>query len=522
MKQKFFNVIFRASFIIVAAFVIASCQSRNTNTEPNNNIEEVKDIELNVSNDTTIYMLAGESFNINYTIKKGDIKILSQQNHWNVSITKDNDKKITVSSPSMDNLQGNNQYDMIIGSTNPSVNINVKVHFKVADLTERGGVYLLSEGNMTTENGSIAYITPDGGLIDTLYKRVNGTELGNVAQDMCIHDGKAYIICQNGESNAVGTEFANDGMLIIVDLKTFRKIKSYKKSELSKIEWPTHLISLDGQNIYIRAKNGIWHLDNTTGELTPVENITPNQGSGDYMPVNNTNPSIGFVVLNNKIYYASYFDQWRSGIIKEITPGEKVARDKRLPMRNAIMVNKIVDLMPSDDGKLWVLGYATQTYVLFKFDVNAEYDHKTLLPYNVITEDIKINGNSHNIAFIGDRVFFLDSGQTVIYDFVWDKKASPEPVKNMSGVIEEWLHTPQANEYLDFFDVDGDARSFYNGLAINPVTKKLYVYTLKDYALWNKSGKVFELNTNETNAETIVNKKWTGVGRFAAGFFFNK
>ena len=36
---------------------------------------------------------------------------------------------------------------------------------------------------MTTENGSLIYITPEGYVVDTAYRRVNGTDLGNVAQD---------------------------------------------------------------------------------------------------------------------------------------------------------------------------------------------------------------------------------------------------------------------------------------------------------------------------------------------------
>ena len=43
---------------------------------------------------------------------------------------------------------------------------------------------------MTTENGSLTWISPEGYVIDDAYKAVNGTELGNVAQDMAFCDGK--------------------------------------------------------------------------------------------------------------------------------------------------------------------------------------------------------------------------------------------------------------------------------------------------------------------------------------------
>lgn len=47
--------------------------------------------------------------------------------------------------------------------------------------TDPKGVFVLNEGNMTTENGSLTYITPEGYVIGDAYKAVNGTELGNVA-----------------------------------------------------------------------------------------------------------------------------------------------------------------------------------------------------------------------------------------------------------------------------------------------------------------------------------------------------
>lgn len=516
------NILIRALCSLFAIVVAGSCQPRNGKNEEPIDPQKTNYIELSVSNDTTIHMLCGETFVIDYKIKKGDLKIKSSSPEWSVALNNGSEKKIEITSPSIEKTSDNKQFDLVVCSTDESVSEKQRIHFKIADLTERGGMYVLSEGNMTTENGSIAYITPDGGLVDNVYRRVNGTELGNVAQDMFIHDGKAYIISQNGEKNAVGNDFENDGMLIIVDLKTFKKIKSYKKSQLSKMEWPTHIATLDGQNIYIRAKNGIWHLDNNSEELSLVEEVTPNKSGGDYMPVNNTNPSVRFAILNNKIYYASYYSQWRSGIIKEIVPGKKIAKDRKLPIRNAAIIDKIVDVIPSQDGKLWILGEQNQVYKLFKFDVNKEYGSKELLPYNVITEEIKVSGNSNKLAFMGDRIFFLDPEQTVIYHFNWSETALPEAKKGIGGTIESWENTPQAEELVDFFDIDSDARSFYNGFAINPLNKKLYIYTMKSNALWNKSGKIYEIDPNGNNSENMVLRKWEKVGRFPAGFFFNK
>lgn len=53
------------------------------------------------------------------------------------------------------------------------------------------GTFVLNEGNMTTENGSLTWISPEGYVIDDAYKAVNGTELGNVAQDMAFSTARS-------------------------------------------------------------------------------------------------------------------------------------------------------------------------------------------------------------------------------------------------------------------------------------------------------------------------------------------
>lgn len=119
---------------------------------------------------------------------------------------------------------------------------------------------------MTTENGSLTYITPKGEAISNTYKLVNGTELGNVSQDMCIHDGKIYIISQNGDHNPVGTEFNNDGLLVIADAHTLKKIDAYKKEELKGLTCPSHIAVLDEEYVYIRD-NGVPEGDNGSGKI---------------------------------------------------------------------------------------------------------------------------------------------------------------------------------------------------------------------------------------------------------------
>ena len=101
------------------------------------------------------------------------------------------------------------------------------------DYSDPEGTFVLNEGNMSSDNGSVIYITANGRLINYAYWRMNGSELGNVGQDMFIADGKAYIISQNG---------GNDGILVEADARTLKRTGKFGKSDLPGLScrrmWP--------------------------------------------------------------------------------------------------------------------------------------------------------------------------------------------------------------------------------------------------------------------------------------------
>src|SRR5690554_3489535 len=80
----------------------------------------------------------------------------------------------------------------------------IKVSIIGNGYTAAGGVFVLNEGNMTTENGSLLYIDTNGQVYDKVYNNANGASLGNTAQDLFIDGDKIYIISQNGKTNPMG------------------------------------------------------------------------------------------------------------------------------------------------------------------------------------------------------------------------------------------------------------------------------------------------------------------------------
>ena len=144
---------------------------------------------------------------------------------------------------------------------------------------------------MTTENGSLLYISPDGQIYNRVYNNANGASLGNVSQDIFIDGEKMYIISQNGKTNPLGLGFENDGMLIVANSETLQKVASYT-DELSTLSWPSHVAVLDEEHIFIRDNAGVYRFNSTNEELQLI--------SGSARAAKNR-----MAVVNDKVFFYS-------------------------------------------------------------------------------------------------------------------------------------------------------------------------------------------------------------------------
>lgn len=70
------------------------------------------------------------------------------------------------------------------------------------------GVYVLNEGGFTKSNASLSFYLPDSNKVypDVFYA-ANGRSIGDVANDMVVHDGKAFIVVNNSHKiEVISTE----------------------------------------------------------------------------------------------------------------------------------------------------------------------------------------------------------------------------------------------------------------------------------------------------------------------------
>ena len=79
------------------------------------------------------------------------------------------------------------------------------------------GTFILNEGNMSNETGTLTFVDSKGTAMDSAYYRVNQTLLGNVCQDLFISDSKIYVLSQNGAKNG------GEGLLTIANADNLEK-----------------------------------------------------------------------------------------------------------------------------------------------------------------------------------------------------------------------------------------------------------------------------------------------------------
>ena len=352
------------------------------------------------------------------------VEVIDQPEDWSVELNRV-EGYVAITPPldvNMDNtyevrLQGMDENGLLYLAV-------ARIQLLSIDFSDPNGVFILNEGNMTTENGSLIYIDGEGHVMDYVYKSINGSELGNATQDLCIAGGKMYIIAQNGNS------MNGDGMLVVADSKTLERVAAYN-DELSSLSWPTHVAVLDDENIFIRDNAGIHRFNSLTHELTFVE------GSNGVkkMTMAITGGKV-FAPLNNDILV--------------IETGQN-AVSNTIPFRGSVS-----GVVKSGDGNIFVS--TTSPAQISKVD-SETYD---IIKTNDVTEGSLSAGwgATPGITAMGD-ILYYNGGSTTIYrhDFT----------------------TGESKLMINAKDVIENAGMVYNNIAVHPLTGRVYLNTIKGY-----------------------------------------
>ncbi|WP_295912589.1 DUF5074 domain-containing protein [uncultured Alistipes sp.] len=128
----------------------------------------------------------------------------------------------------------------------------------VLDFTHPEGSFVLMEGNMTSENGTLLYFDQHMRYHQHFYEDANQSEIGNVVQDMYMANDRVYLITQNGAKGYEGSAYGGDGRFVICDAHTMKRLVKknfpfYDAYGHSSSEcWPQHIVVVSPTKAYIQ------------------------------------------------------------------------------------------------------------------------------------------------------------------------------------------------------------------------------------------------------------------------------
>jgi hypothetical protein len=349
----------------------------------------------------------------------------------------------------------------------------IKVSIMGSGYTAAEGVFVLNEGNMTTENGSLVYIAPDGQIYDRVYNNANGAALGNVSQDIFIDGDKIYIISQNGKTNPLGLGFENDGMLIVANSETLQKVASYT-DELSTLSWPSHVAVLDEEHIFIRDNAGVYRFNSTTEELQLI--------SGSTRAAKNR-----MAVVNDKVFF---YAGRNLSVIEKNNDAVSTTID---------MGATISGIEKSKDGHLWVATTGSP-HKISKIN-SADY---SLIRANEITVGTVASGvfATPGITTKGDTIYYGGSSMS-IYRHIFS-----------TGDSKEMINKAELKALVP------DANMVYNSMAVHPITGRVYLNTIKGYGWDFKINNISVFDFDNEDAPSVLHTNYRNYTSFPAGIFF--
>lgn len=338
------------------------------------------------------------------------------------------------------------------------------------DYSDPRGIFVLNEG-MINWNGngtpsSIIYIQPDHHVVSWAYNMVNGTDLGNISQDMAEYNGNLYVISQNQDKTT-------DGILTVMEGKTLKKVANYA-DELSVLDWPTHVAVLDDANIFIRDNKGIYRFDRNTKTLTFV--------GGTNGARKNT-----MIIVDGKVI---------SSAGKKILVIEK---DKPELSRSITLPGAISGLAPAGADAFYVSYYQKKSGYIAQISVKDFTVTKTNEVSNESAGALNfVFAASSHISAKGDSIYYSGTAP-IIYRHIFS--------------------TGDTRKMFDARTVNPNHTVTYNTATVSPSTGLVYLNTLVGYG-WGK----FDYNTfyeiDMTGDEGKLVRRYDNYTQYPAGIFF--
>lgn len=398
----------------------------------------------------------GEEKKLSFTGNVKTVDLMNVPQGWTAKIDLAA-KAVTVTAPAFGDSYYQEGILSLVAIDASGETVLASAHLCAVDYSDPEGTFVLNEGNMSSDNGSVIYITANGQVINYAYWRMNGTELGNVTQDMFIAGGKLYLVSQNG---------GNDGVLVETDAKTLKTTDKFSKADLSELSWPSH-VAVVGRTVYLRDNAGVYTLDLDTRTLAFVD--------GTKGALKNR-----MAVVGGKVFVPAS---------KSVLVLENGALAETIAMDGAVTGVVRAD----EEGYLWV-SCSTKPAQIIKLKASDYTMDKHTLDAGGVGSGW---GATPGISAKGDEIYFSNNSSTIYrHDFAAN---TTETLGDVKQQVANW-------------------GMIYNMPSVHPVTGEYYYTTIKGYG-WNfliNDISVFDLSSD---APAMV-ADYQNYTHFPAGIFF--
>jgi len=253
------------------------------------------------------------------------------------------------------------------------------------------GIFITNEGPFSNGSGSITFISEDFNTVEQkIYRKVNGSDLGNIVQSMGLHDQNAFIVVNN--SNKV----------MIANRNTFVRVDSIT----SGLESPRYFVGAGSSKGYITN----WgDPNNNADDYVAVVDLTNNSVSAK-IPV-----SFGperMLVHNNKVYVAHQGGYGQNNLISIIS-GNTVEK--------TITVGDVPNSMVVKGNDLFVLCAGSPLYSgtetagsLIKIDLGSGAVTKTY-PFATTQHPTSLTADGDTLLYTLDgKIYKLDASAVTL------------------------------------------------------------------------------------------------------------
>ncbi|MDR1198152.1 MAG: DUF5074 domain-containing protein [Prevotellaceae bacterium] len=338
----------------------------------------------------------------------------------------------------------------------------IKVRGKFAN-----GVFILNEGSISTEVGSLSHIDEDGNITASVGMEVNGKDFGVTSQHMFIGNGKVYIVSK-------ATDAAHLRRVVVLDLETMHELADYTEDLNAANLGPCDNIAALSDEIFLAAQDGIYSFNTGTKAVTKIKN-----GAVSMMRMHASKGKL-FAVNSN---YVKVFEQGKDTISAQIQFGAAVR-----------------SIAHSGDGNIYV-AFANEIQKLNTDDYSIMAT--STLSTGTVAAGAGWTSAHQSISAKGDTIYFYSSASSPnIYMHIFSENKTTL-IANVTPFLPYTMN--------------------YGGVAISPKTGNVYVSTIGSYGAYMSDNAITVIKFEKgaapgANAIKHV-EDYIGYTRFAAGIY---